>query len=358
MRRIDCDKWTRNGSGRLKRFIRYLYEYEQGRRIRNVGFVKVEQSDSECILHIHGKGLRSGGRQKLRLYLFYEDGNECIGIWQGEMDAMNPAINYQLRYTPEDTGVPENYPRIEGIIMENDGHRKYAAVWDDMPVDIGNMREWNPESEQDETPAQQQMPEEMVPERQMPEQDDPTPEVPRTVVIDEDDRGPILPRREEEEERRSERREENSDFLEFRREREEEREPERREREEDADVQFRREREENERSIEVSASRPWKVTKIQRKDLARLPRCEWRLSNNSFLLHGYYNYRHLVLIQDGSRMRLGVPGIYHENEAKAAGAFGFPEFISADSVDITLSQEECNEEEKFGYWCRQVRYIF
>lgn len=315
----------------MKRFIRYLYEYEQGRRIRNVGFVKVEQSDSECIMHIHGKGLRSGGRQKLRLYLFYEDGDACVGICQGEMDAVNPAINYQLRYTPEDTGAPENYPRIEGIIMGNDGHRKYAAVWDDMPVDIGNMREWIPENEQDETPTRQQEP-------QMPEEADPTPEVPRTNIIDEESDS-ILPRGEE-----------NSDFPESPRERE----PERREREEDVESECR----EEVGSAEISDLRPWKVTKIQRKDLARLPRCEWRLSNNSFLLHGYYNYRHLVLIQDGSRMRLGVPGIYHENEAKAAETFGFPEFISADSVDLALSQEECNEEEKFGYWCRQVRYIF
>ena len=31
---------NQNGSGVLKRFIRYLYEYEQGKRMRNVGFVK------------------------------------------------------------------------------------------------------------------------------------------------------------------------------------------------------------------------------------------------------------------------------------------------------------------------------
>ncbi|MBM6827773.1 hypothetical protein H6A13_11830, partial [Mordavella massiliensis] len=41
----------------MKRFIRYLYEYEQDKRLRNVGFVKAEQGDRECVLHIHGKGL-------------------------------------------------------------------------------------------------------------------------------------------------------------------------------------------------------------------------------------------------------------------------------------------------------------
>ena len=40
---------------------------------------------------------------------------------------------------------------------------------------------------------------------------------------------------------------------------------------------------------EMPASR-FQCKKIQRNELAGLPRCEWRLSNNNFLLHGYYNY--------------------------------------------------------------------
>ena len=49
----------------MKRFIRYLYEYEQEKRMRNVGFVKVEQGEDECIVHIHGKGLRMGSETSL-----------------------------------------------------------------------------------------------------------------------------------------------------------------------------------------------------------------------------------------------------------------------------------------------------
>ena len=96
----------------MKRFIRYLYEYEQGRRLRNVGFVKVEQGDEDCVIHIHGKGLHMKGEKRLQLYLFYEEGDGCVGIWQGTVDNVNPAINYQLYYTKEDTGVPENFRRI------------------------------------------------------------------------------------------------------------------------------------------------------------------------------------------------------------------------------------------------------
>ena len=36
----------------MKQFIRYLYEYEQGKRVRNVGFVRVEQTEEATLVHI------------------------------------------------------------------------------------------------------------------------------------------------------------------------------------------------------------------------------------------------------------------------------------------------------------------
>ncbi|MFR5585002.1 MAG: hypothetical protein ACLTLQ_15425 [[Clostridium] scindens] len=141
----------------MKRFIRYLYEYEQGRRLRNVGFVKVEQGDEDCVIHIHGKGLHMKGEKRLQLYLFYEEGDGCVGIWQGTVDNVNPAINYQLYYTKEDTGVTENFRRINGVILENESGHKYAVVWDDMPVNVNNMKVWSPQ-EVRQAPAEGKMP--------------------------------------------------------------------------------------------------------------------------------------------------------------------------------------------------------
>ena len=129
----------------MKQFIRYLYEYGQGKRLRNVGFVKVEQGEDSCVIHIHGKGLRMRGEKQLNLYLFYEEEGKCIGIWQGIVDNVNPAINYRLTYTREDTGVPENFDRIQGIILENDTRQRYAAVWNDHTVNIEGMRLWTKE---------------------------------------------------------------------------------------------------------------------------------------------------------------------------------------------------------------------
>ena len=88
----------------MKRFIRYLYEYEQGKKLRNVGFVKAEQGVEDCVLHIHGKGLNLGETKVLKLYLFFVEDGECVGIWQGDAENVNPAINYRMYFTVEIPG--------------------------------------------------------------------------------------------------------------------------------------------------------------------------------------------------------------------------------------------------------------
>lgn len=94
--------------------------------------------------------------------------------------------------------------------------------------------------------------------------------------------------------------------------------------------------------------------KIQRQELSRLPRKEWRIANNSFLLHGFYNYHHLLYIEEDGKTWVGVPGIFHEKEQEAAKAFGFPEFRRLTNEEIKLEENETNTYEDFGYWCRQV----
>ena len=94
--------------------------------------------------------------------------------------------------------------------------------------------------------------------------------------------------------------------------------------------------------------------KIQRQDLSRLPRKEWRIANNTFLLHGFYNYHHLLYIEEEGEIWIGVPGIYHEREKVAAEAFGFTSFRRLTDVEIELAEDEKNTYEDFGYWCRQI----
>ncbi len=94
--------------------------------------------------------------------------------------------------------------------------------------------------------------------------------------------------------------------------------------------------------------------KIARQDISKLPRREWSIANNSFLLHGYRNYHHLLYIEEDGKLWLGVPGIFHEKEQIAAKAFGFPEFRRLTDAEIWLEENEKNTYEDFGYWCRQI----
>ncbi len=95
-----------------------------------------------------------------------------------------------------------------------------------------------------------------------------------------------------------------------------------------------------------------KIQKIQRKDLCCLPRQYWCLANNSFLMHGCRNYKHLLLVEENGHLQLGIPGLYSPEEAKAAQLFGFPQFIQSYVDEVELSEHEKEEEQTFGYWCR------
>ena len=94
------------------------------------------------------------------------------------------------------------------------------------------------------------------------------------------------------------------------------------------------------------------ILTIKPQDIGLLPREIWVDGNNSFLLHGYYNYRYLILAKlfnpEGTpRYLLGVPGHYYSNERYMASMFGFPNFV--------LSKNQPIEDGRFGYWYTDVK---
>ena len=69
-----------------------------------------------------------------------------------------------------------------------------------------------------------------------------------------------------------------------------------------------------------------------------------KLANNSFLLHGFYNYRHLILgyYVDGKRegYYIGVPGTFDEREQMVAEMFGFEGYEPAGGVGYYMRKVE------------------
>ena len=263
----------------MKSFIRYLYEYQNGKRTRNTGFVKVLEQTNTAEIQIYGRGFPVAGGRTLEIYLFYEEDGQCIGILMGEIRGAQAAFGYKLSYTAGDVGGTERFGRIGGMILRAGNGADagyYGAVWDEArPVDVSRM----------------------------------ITEDKNTDAVRKSKSNPNVP-----EERNSQNA--NSDL-------------------------------------------PPKATKdiiykITRQELAGLPRKEWKLANNHFLLHGYYNYHHLVSFEKEGKFWIGVPGLYFPGEQRAAGAFGFNQFMKPSDGELDLDEYEIEDEEHFGYWCRPV----
>lgn len=318
------------GSRFMKRFICYLYEYQEGRRIRNIGFCKVESSEDGCTVSIHGKGWGMNSPRKLSLYLFWRENGKCLGVYQGELGNVSPALNYRLSYTEEDVGSKARYDRVEGIILCGENGPRYAAVWTDEAVDISRMEPAGKEEMTEEKEEQPEEPEEPNEEEPVPEENEMPDEQEEPAGVSYDVRE-IVP----EESRELEEKEPEPFYFD--------------EEEEDSKPEIAEQ--------ECQTTCRFRCTKIQRQDLSRLIRREWQLANNSFLLHGYYNYHHLAFLQEGENLYLGVPGVYSEKERRAAQAFGFPGFVNYEEEMLDLPEGEKEDRADFGYWCRQVHQI-
>ena len=93
------------------------------------------------------------------------------------------------------------------------------------------------------------------------------------------------------------------------------------------------------------------ILMVKPQDIGLLPRETWTYGNNSFLLHGYYSYRYLILVklnnpEGNPRYLLGVPGHYYSNEKYMASMFGFPNFV--------LSKLQPAGDVRFGYWYTDI----
>lgn len=94
----------------------------------------------------------------------------------------------------------------------------------------------------------------------------------------------------------------------------------------------------------------YECIKINTMDIDMFPDEYKNMGSNSFLLHGYYFYRHIMIAKKSTEnvYYLCVPGYYQRNEQIAAAMFGFGRF---------LHSRECKMNEPgFGYWIMDINY--
>ena len=277
----------------------YLYEYENNKRRRNVGFIKTARHYRSCILQIHAAGIPAGNGASLELYAFFLSGQDLIAEQIAVLNCFRRNISARLPLS--ETTFPEGrpLPQIDGFLICLPGNR-HTLFWmaSDLFFDVDISRMRIPSREQAcadiraagaaELPVRS----ETLVRSEAPAQ----PDTPDSAVASQQ---PGTPPSSAEPDRSS-------------------------------------------------------AKKIGRSDIARLPRKFWPLANNSFLLHGYHNYSHLMLIEEGGRAWLGVPGIYSPQEARAADLFGFPRFTRSFAAFPELAEEERSASSDFGHWCRCV----
>lgn len=75
------------------------------------------------------------------------------------------------------------------------------------------------------------------------------------------------------------------------------------------------------------------------------------IAGNSFLLHGYYNFRHILFGRvrdnlDNTKYFIGVPGMYCNRERYMASMFGFNNFKKSHRSDYANPY--------FGYWYLEI----
>ena len=336
----------------MKRFIRYLYEYEGNQKKRNVGFVKVEQDGKETTISVHGKGLCGKSNENISCYLIKLDSEmgNILFVPAGEIQIGMISCGGCFCYTEEliragygktEQSVGQTCEKKDDICGLGLGDPKeafYVALWNEEmygDLDIARAKVFQ-EFDSDKTAGESKSIDEKEAEVETQFGDD---EETENLVEEQ----PEKKEQETVEESSEKKEQETVEEL-----------PEKKEQETVEESSEKKDLKKDDRDIDLQNSRR-QIMKIQRGEISILPRCEWKLANNNFLLHGYYNYRHLVLIDEGNQLKLGVPGIYHEREARAAATFGFPEFIAEADVNVTLEPQERNENQQFGYWCRQVR---
>ena len=287
----------------------YLYEYENSKRTRNVGFIKTSRHYRSCILQIHARGIPVGNGASMELRAFFRGEDDVL--LSEQIAVLNCfGHNISTRLSVSESRFPEGRPlaQIDGFLIKLPGNAP-SLFWmaSDLFFDADIRKLKTISTMQNEKPADSSAVQNKKPVDSSAVQNEKPAD--SSAVQSEKPAGA-------------------------------------------SDMQNSHPAETAAAETDISAST--NARKIRRSEMSQLPRKFWPLANNSFLLHGYHNYGHLLLIEEDSRLWLGVPGTYAPQEARAADLFGFPRFTRSYAGLPELTAEERADDEDFGHWCRCV----
>lgn len=352
-----------------KRLVSYLYLYENGVKLKNTGYAKIDIRDGKCRMDIRIRGIAEPSGTPQKAYIFLRDGDDPAGVALGSMAPGGGG--YQLKAVTDEAnlmGSGVSFDSCGGIIITCGKSMAYATEWDDRPVNPMNLREYV--NDGGENPAELvSAEEETVAEAAALDEENVEYEAEDTeAAVTAEEAGEVSAEAAEDDveaeevmgEARAEIAGDTEEVYE----------------EHGAGLQ-----EETAEVMQESIPEGKQVTaqasdtctfdnmkssheginafaddeigdcfRVTPQDLVNLPKKEWILGNNSFLLHGFYNYHYLLMgrkrTEERDVMILGVPGTYYQQEKMMAGMFGFPFFKAAEGGDPAQGT--------FGYWYREM----
>lgn len=351
-----------------KRFISYLYTYVEGEKGVNVGYIRCEQRQETCrfTLNLQDRQGIEGGRHKVYLYKMDNDGAP-IGYYIDEL-VINKGCGELRKQTASDN-VWETEKRIEdfdGVIVMYDKGHMYVSKWKEEPIQTRAFlpyEEWQEKQKlSDSSPKEKYIDESEGLAMHAASSDIQDEEVEKSVNDSEAIESQDLERKESAQERKEETQTEEQGSntppdkktdVEVAAEEVPTIQPE----QQTAEKQSRKKNGISEMTLRLMESRPklpdfenheiYDCVRIEPNDIGLLEMENWRLGVNSFLTHGYYNYKYLMLgklrFQDGMvKAVLGVPGVYDNKEQYIAKIFGFDIFIPLKHTNTKTGN--------FGYW--------
>lgn len=333
---------------KMKRFITYVYVYENGIKGKNAGFIKAELRDGRVRMEIQLRGLgRYQGKVDLDLIVPAQEKDSGIRLPFGAVEFHHGMANAYLEDSERQIAKSNyDFQQVAGVRMELDETHYLASCWVENaekcvchPLAVQNRSlerlsdcknsadcarnpECNSEKRANISPAIVQKVQRQIPECNSEKRANISPTIVQKV---------------------------QQQILENKQ-------------------QMCEQTEEKQGSVENNAAVSVTLRKIDLSDIHKFPKQNWYLCNNSFLIHGFFNYHHLMVkkVTENSKNKyyLGVPGVYDKPERMMALLFGFPEFEAGQQeadldngkakqqVDCqTVNQkEETQGTGNFGYW--------
>ena len=308
-----------------KRYISYLYRYEDSISSDNVGFVKLEAKSGEVKLSINLK-THEISNCELKIGVLYNrdvlEVNKESNIINEDIEIIDVetikcienrcSVIYRTSMTNVfDSGV--SVERLVGVIVQTNTNKKFISKWNNKDINIKRVMDKH-SNDEDESLIYK----------------DKADETEKDVIMN------------------------LNDFNESRIVR---------------SVNYQNEEENqssNDTKTESLAKKIFKhypgmypfeddeileCVKLEPHDIGIFSMDKWPLANNSFLLHGYYTYRHLIFAKmrhnNKPKYVLGVPGIFRDRERFMANMFGFRGFKGVRNKPLGIGE--------FGYWYLEIK---